>query len=119
MANERNVRIILGLLVGVGLSACAHRGPSIPALTQKACHIEWNWADDLRIVEHRVVVWSVKEGKESTPVTTRVPAPASRVGCAEAGAKGVGEWKTTVQACLKNGSCSQPTPPASFQIVGP
>jgi hypothetical protein len=39
------------------------------------------------------------------------------VSCQEVGANKIGRWQATVQACLKDGTCSEASKAMSFQVV--
>jgi hypothetical protein len=55
----------------------------------------------------------VSEGKSSDKVTHKVKAPATQVSCEEVGTHTTGKWQATVQACLKDGTCSDSSKPNS------
>ena len=69
------------------------------------------------IDEYRVTVCMVSEGKSSNKLTRKVKAPATQVSCQEVGANTTGKWQATIQACLKDGICSDSSKPISFNLV--
>jgi NMD protein affecting ribosome stability and mRNA decay len=69
------------------------------------------------VAEYRVTVWMVNEQQLSDKTTHVVKAPATQVSCQEVGANKSGRWQATVQACLKDGTCSEAGKPMSFQVA--
>lgn len=47
----------------------------------------------------------------------RVKAPATQVSCQDVDANTTGKWKVTIQACPKDGICSDSSKPISFKVV--
>jgi hypothetical protein len=103
---------LLGLWVPPIILGCA----SMPVV-QQTCVIAWDRSEDSRIDEYRVTVWMVSEGKSSEKVTHRVKASATQVSCEEVGTHATGKWQATIQACLKDGVCSDSSQPISFEVV--
>jgi hypothetical protein len=101
-----------GLCVQAIILACT----SVPVV-QPSCVISWDQNADWRIDEYRVTAWRVSEGKPSEKLTHRVKAPATQVSCKEVGTVTTGKWQATIQACLKDGTCSDSSQPISFEVV--
>jgi hypothetical protein len=101
-----------GLCVPMIILGCA----STPVV-QPTCVIAWDQSPDSRIDEYRVTAWMVSEGKSSDKVTHRVKAPATQASCKEVGTHTTGKWQATIQACLKDGTCSDSSQPISFEVV--
>jgi len=103
---------LASLCVLVGYLGCAATPEVKPT-----CVISWDRSADWRIDEYRVTVWMVSEGKSSDKLTRKVKAPATQVSCQEVGANTTGKWQATIQACLKDGVCSDSSKPISFKVV--
>ena len=103
---------LLGLCAPAIILGCA-----TTPVVKPTCVISWDPSADGRINEYRVTVWMVSEGKSSDKVTHRVKAPATQVSCEEVGIHMTGKWQATVQACLKDGTCSDSSKPISFNVV--
>ena len=88
-------------------------------IVKLSCTITWERsADYWRVDEYRVVVWKSSGGAGSERVTTPIKAPRTEVSCHDAGARSDGVWQATIQACLKDGACSDPGKPKAFKIAG-
>ena len=92
-------------------------GCATTPVVQPTCVISWDRSADWRIHEYRVTVWMVTEGKSSEKATHKVKAPATQVSCEEVGTYTTGKWQATIQACLKDGTCSDSSKPISFKVV--
>lgn len=92
------------------VAACA----STP-IVKPTCVISWDRSADWRI-DHYKVELSV-DGMVSSSSPYIVKAPATEVACREIGAQKAGSWQATIRACLKDGSCSEPSKPIKFKIV--
>jgi NMD protein affecting ribosome stability and mRNA decay len=92
--------------------ACA-----VTPIVKPTCTISWERsADYWRVAEYRVTVWMVSDGKTPGKTIHVVKAPATQVSCQEVGANTTGRWQATVQACLKDGTCSAASKPMSFKV---
>jgi len=103
---------LASLCVLVGYLGCA----AIPEV-KPTCVISWDRSADWRIDEYRVTVCMVSEGKSSNKLTRKVKAPATQVLCQEVGANTTGKWQAAIQACLRDGICSDSSKPISFKVV--
>jgi len=81
------------------------------------CVISWDSSEDKRIVEYRLTLQGTQHGKTFDKTMHKVKAPATQVSCKDVGATGPGEWLTTVQACLKDGTCSESSAPIHFKVA--
>ena len=99
-------------LVLVG-AACA-----LTPVVKPTCAISWDQsADYWRVAEYRLTVWMVSEQQTSEKTIHVVKAPATQVSCQDVGANKAGRWQATVQACLKDGTCSEASKAMSFQVA--
>lgn len=60
-----------------------------------------------------------KRGKEGSHYEAEhiVKAPTTQVSCQEVGATKPGTWQATIQACLKDGTCSAESKSMSFKVA--
>lgn len=87
-------------------------------VVKPTCAISWDRsADYWRVAEYRVTVWMIHDGNAPDKQTYVVKAPATQVSCQEVGANKTGQWQATVQACLKDGTCSAASKPMSFKVA--
>ena len=87
-------------------------------IVKPSCTISWDRsADYWRVVEYHVTVWMVNERKPPNRATHIVKAPTTQVLCHEVGADKPGRWQATIQACLKDGTCSAESKPISFKVA--
>ena len=94
-------------------TACA-----VTPVVKPTCAISWDQsADYWRVAEYRLTVWMVDEQRASDKTTHVVKAPTTQVSCQEVGANKIGSWQATVQACLKDGTCSEASKPMSFKVA--
>ena len=94
-------------------AACA-----VTPVVKPTCAISWDQsADYWRVAEYRLTVWRVNEQQAADKTTHVVKAPATQVSCQDVGANKIGRWQATVQACLKDGTCSEASKPMSFQVA--
>ncbi len=99
-----------GLCVLAAGASCA-----IPSVVKPTCVISWDRSADWRIHHYKVSVW--RDGQVQGNSAYTVSAPASQVSCQDVGAHEGGNWKATIQACLKDEICSEPSKPVSFTVV--
>jgi hypothetical protein len=90
-------------------SACA----AIPVV-KSTCVVSWDRSIDWRIDLYKVSVWH--DGKSEKPPYV-IKAPATEVSCEVIGVHGKGRWQAIIQACLKDGTCSEPSTPMSFKVL--
>lgn len=81
------------------------------------CIISWDPSEDRRISEYRVTVWKAGAEKPSDKAMYKVNAPANQLSCKQVGATAAGQWQASVQACLKDGICSESSKPILFKVV--
>ena len=115
MTNERSLLNLaqLAVCVVVAGAACA-----TTLVVKPTCTLSWDRsADYWRVMEYRVTVWMVGDGKALDKTTHVVQAPSTEVSCQEVGAVKTGRWQATVQACLKDGTCSEASKPMSFKVL--
>jgi len=99
--------------VMLAAAACA-----VTPVVKPSCAISWDQsADYWRVAEYRLTVWRVNDQQAADKTTHVVKAPTTQVSCQEVGANKIGRWQATVQACLKDGTCSQASKPMSFQVA--
>ncbi len=108
---------LLSVISAVGVmmvgAACA-----VTPTVKPSCAISWDRsADYWRVSEYRLTVWRLNDQQTSDKITHVVKAPATRVSCEEVGANKNGRWQATVQACMKDGTCSEASKPMSFQVA--
>jgi hypothetical protein len=84
-------------------------------VVRSACIISWDRSDDRRIDHYMVNVWNDGALPRQSPY--RVNAPATQVSCHEVGVSSIGRWQAIVQACLKDGTCSESSKPISFKVL--
>jgi hypothetical protein len=99
-----------GMCALIAGAACA----AVPVV-QSTCVISWDRSADGRIDHYEVSVWH--DGKLLNRAPHRVNAPVKQVSCHEVGVSSVGKWQATIRACLKNGTCSEPSAPISFKVL--
>jgi hypothetical protein len=99
------------------LMAMGTAGAATPVV-KSTCTISWDEGEGHpEIFEYRITVWMVNGQKAPKKTIHVVKAPTTQVSCKEVGANKVGHWQATVQACLKDGTCSQASQPLSFQVA--
>lgn len=87
-------------------------------IVKPTCTISWDRsADYWRVAEYHVTVWMVGNQTPSNKATHTVKAPTTQVSCQEVGANKPGTWQATIQACLKDGTCSAESKPMSFKVA--
>jgi hypothetical protein len=100
----------------VWLTAVSTVYASTPVV-KPTCTISWDRSADYeRVVEYRVTIWKIVDGKLREKATHSVKAPITEISCREAGADKPGNWQATIQACLKDGTCSASSKPMSFKV---
>ena len=99
-----------GMCALITVAACT----IVPGV-QSTCVISWSRSDDWRIDHYMVSVWH--DGKSLSRPPYRVNAPATQVSCHEVGVSSVGKWEAAIQACLKDGTCSEFSTPISFKVM--
>jgi hypothetical protein len=115
MKNRRWLNSVIPWMVYVTVAAAACAATPV---VKPTCAISWNQsADYWRVAEYRLTVWMVNEQQPSDKTTHVVKAPATQVSCQEVGANKIGRWQASVQACLKDGTCSEASKPMSFQVA--
>ena len=101
----------------VSLMVAGAAGAGTPVV-KSTCTISWDESEDqAQVSEYRITVWMVNGQRDPKKTTHVVKAPTTQVSCKEAGANKLGNWQATVQACLKDGTCSQASTPLSFQVA--
>jgi len=94
-------------------SACA-----ATPIVKPTCTISWDRSTDYwRVAEYHVTVWMVTDRTASNKAMHIVKAPMTQVSCQEVGANKPGTWQATIQACLKDGTCSAESKPMSFKVA--
>lgn len=87
-------------------------------IVKPTCTISWDRsADYWRVAEYRVTTWMVTERTAPNKAMHVVKAPTTQVSCQEVGANKPGTWQATIQACLKDGTCSVESKPMSFKVA--
>lgn len=87
-------------------------------IVKPTCTISWDRsADYWRVAEYHVTVWMMSESTPSNKTTHTVKAPTTQVSCQEVGADKPGRWQATIQACLKDGTCSAASKPMLFKVA--
>jgi hypothetical protein len=126
--------VVCGLILVAGMGACdrtkisekdikpgSDGGKRVEQAVQSdvkpTCIISWDPSEDERISEYRVTVWKALAGKASDKAVYKVKPPATQVSCKQVSAAVSGEWQASVQACLKDGICSDSSKPIFFKIV--
>jgi hypothetical protein len=99
-----------GMCALITVAACA-----VVPVVQSTCVISWGRSADWRIDHYKVSVWRDGESLKRPPHT--VNAPATQVSCHEVGVSSVGKWEAAIQACLKDGTCSEFSTPISFKVM--
>ena len=90
---------------------------AVTPVVKSTCMISWDPSGDHPgITEYRITVWMVN-GRTPQKTTHVVKAPTTQVSCKEVGANKIGHWQATVQACLKDGTCSEASKPMSFHVA--
>ena len=90
---------------------------AVTPVVKSTCMISWDPSGDHPgITEYRITVWMVN-GRTPQKTTHVVKAPTTQVSCKEVGANKSGNWQATVQACLKDGTCSEASKPMSFHVA--
>ena len=98
-----------GISVLIAGAAC-----TATPVVKSTCVISWDRSLDWRIDHYKVSVW--QDGKSEKPPYI-VKAPATEVSCQAVGVQGKGGWQATIQACLKDGTCSEPSTPKPFKVL--
>lgn len=102
---------------GVGAVLVAGACAATP-IVKPTCTISWERSADFwRVDEYRLTASKMVEGASAEKITMVVKAPKTQVSCHDAGARSEGKWQVVVQACLKDGTCSQAGKPLVFTIV--
>jgi NMD protein affecting ribosome stability and mRNA decay len=92
-------------------------GAATPVV-KATCTISWDKSENHpRISEYRLTVWMVNGQQASKKTTHVVKVPTTQVSCQEVGANKVGQWQATIQVCLNDGTCSEPSEPLSFKVT--
>ena len=113
-----NSRLLLNLTQLALCVVMAGVACSATPVVKPTCTISWNQsADYWRVAEYRVTIWMVSDGHTPDKTTHVVKAPTAQVSCQEVGAVKPGRWQATVQACLKDGTCSEASKPMSFKVL--
>ena len=110
---DQSLIIASGVCAVMSIAGCI----GAPAVVQPSCSISWDGTPDWRIAEYRVTAGMIKEGAQVSKITHKVKAPATQVSCQEIGAQAEGIWQVTIEACLKDETCSPPSKPISFKVV--
>jgi len=106
--------VIHAMVLVMAGAACVVTSPVV----KPTCAISWDKsADYWRVAEYRLTVWMANEQQASDKTIHVVKAPTTQVSCQEVGANKIGRWQATVQACLKDGTCSEASKAMSFQVV--
>ncbi|WP_455379668.1 hypothetical protein [Petrachloros mirabilis] len=128
------VGVVCGLTLVAGMGACDRAKISekdvrpspdegkrveqtVKSDVKPTCIISWDPSEDARISEYRVTVWKAVAGKASDKAVYKVKPPATQVSCKQVGVAVSGEWQASVQACLKDGICSDSSKPIFFKVV--
>ncbi len=107
--------LVIPMMVCLMVAGAA--GAATPVV-KSTCTISWDKSEgDPQIFEYRITVWMVNGQRPPKKSTHIVKAPTTRVSCQEVGANKVGQWQATIQACIKDGTCSPPSNPLSFKIA--
>jgi len=105
----------------IQLLVCVMVGGSAGAVTpvvKSTCMISWDPGEENPgITEYRITVWMVNGQRTPQTSTHVVKAPTTQVSCKAVGANKLGNWQATVQACLKDGICSEASTPLSFKVA--
>jgi NMD protein affecting ribosome stability and mRNA decay len=110
-------RVLLNLIQS-GLCVIIAGACAATPIVKPTCTISWDRsADYWRVTEYHVTVWMVSESKVSERVIHIVKAPVTQVSCQEVGADKPGRWQATIQACMKDGTCSAESKPMSFKVA--
>ncbi|WP_455389386.1 hypothetical protein [Petrachloros mirabilis] len=99
-----------GMCALIAVAACAFM-----PVVQSTCIISWDRSADWRIEHYKVTVWHDGKSLQGSPY--RVNAPATQVSCHEVGVSTVGKWEAAIQACLKDGTCSEVSAPIFFKVL--
>ena len=115
MSNRSWLRSVIPLMVCMMFAAAAC---ALTPVVKPTCAISWDKsADYWRVAEYRLTVWMVNEQQVSDKTVHVVKAPTTQVSCQDVGANKTGRWQATVQACLKDGTCSEASKAMSFQVA--
>lgn len=115
MSSSRILSHLTQAVISVSMlgTACA-----ATPIVKPTCTISWDRsADYWRVAEYHVTVWMVTERAASDKAMHIVKAPMTQVSCQEVGANKPGTWQATIQACLKDGTCSAESKPMSFKVA--
>ena len=102
-------RLLCVMLLG---TACA----STPTV-KPTCTISWDGSTDLSVAAYHVAVWRVAPDPTPKETTYIVKAPTTRVSCQEVGANQAGTWQVSIQACIKDGTCSVASNMMLFKVA--
>jgi hypothetical protein len=112
MSHRMSLMSVIRSMVCVVIAGAACSAPVV----KPTCAISWDQsADYWRVAEYRLTVWNEQQSSERR--THVVKAPATQVSCQDVGANKIGHWQATVQACLKDGTCSEASKPMSFHVA--
>jgi hypothetical protein len=84
-------------------------------VVKPTCTISWDRSAG--IAEYHLTIWKIIDSKPTDKATHIVKAPSTQVSCQEVGANKPGKWQVTIQACLKDGTCSEPSKSMSFKVA--
>jgi len=102
---------------GVACALIAGVACAATPVVQSTCVISWDRSDDRRVDHYMVSVWSDRKFPKQSPY--RINAPVTQVSCHEVGVSSIGRWQAVIQACLKDGTCSEFSKPISFKVLSP
>ena len=110
----RRSRILIKMIRAGVIVFIAVAGCMATPVVKSTCVISWGKSLDWRIDHYKVSVGH--DGKSEKPQYI-VKAPATEISCEAVGVQGKGRWQATIQACLKDGTCSEPSAPMSFKVL--
>jgi hypothetical protein len=112
--STRSLRHLAQTLLCISLigAACT----STPTV-KPTCTISWDGITNSRLAEYHVAVWRVTPDPTPKATTYIVKAPTTRVSCQEVGANHAGTWQVSIQACIKDGTCSAESNMMLFKVA--